>query len=133
MTRERENVFRRPAINPVEGPEVVVLIGSTRFQDHYREVTRRLTLEGKIVVSVGLFGHEEGLDMEGPYKHFLDALHFCKINQGHSVYLINPEGYVGQSTARELVYAALTRKKIYHMEMLPDWFIKMHEDGLFHA
>ena len=37
-------------------PEVVVLCGSTRFRDAFNEVNQRLTLEGKIVLSVGMFG-----------------------------------------------------------------------------
>ncbi len=36
---------------------VVTLCGSTRFKNEYMEVQKRLTLEGNIVISVGLFGH----------------------------------------------------------------------------
>ena len=37
--------------------KVVTLCGSTRFKEQYMEVQKRLTLEGCIVISVGLFGH----------------------------------------------------------------------------
>lgn len=37
--------------------KVVTLCGSTRFKDAFMEVQKRLTLEGNIVISVGLFGH----------------------------------------------------------------------------
>ena len=36
---------------------VVTLCGSTRFKNEFMETQKRLTLEGKIVISVGLFGH----------------------------------------------------------------------------
>ena len=36
---------------------VVTLCGSTRFKKEFYEVQKRLTLEGNIVISVGLFGH----------------------------------------------------------------------------
>ena len=36
---------------------VVTLCGSTRFKDEFMEAQKRLTLEGNIVISVGLFGH----------------------------------------------------------------------------
>ena len=36
---------------------VVTLCGSTRFKDAFMEAQKRLTLEGNIVISVGLFGH----------------------------------------------------------------------------
>ena len=36
---------------------VITLCGSTRFKEQFIEAQKRLTLEGCIVVSVGLFGH----------------------------------------------------------------------------
>ena len=36
---------------------VISLYGSTRFKDEFMETQKRLTLEGNIVISVGLFGH----------------------------------------------------------------------------
>lgn len=37
--------------------QVVTLCGSTRFKKEFMEVQKQLTLEGNIVISVGLFGH----------------------------------------------------------------------------
>ena len=37
--------------------KVITLCGSTRFKDAFLEAQKRLTLEGNIVISVGLFGH----------------------------------------------------------------------------
>lgn len=40
------------------GPyKVITLCGSTRFKEQFFEAQKRLTLEGNIVISVGLFGH----------------------------------------------------------------------------
>lgn len=36
---------------------VITLCGSTRFKEEFLEAQKRLTLEGNIVISVGLFGH----------------------------------------------------------------------------
>lgn len=36
---------------------VVTLCGSTSFKEQFMEAQKRLTLEGNIVISVGLFGH----------------------------------------------------------------------------
>ena len=36
---------------------VITLCGSTRFKDEFMEAQKRLTLEGNIVISVGLFEH----------------------------------------------------------------------------
>ena len=37
--------------------KVITLCGSTRFKDAFMEAQKQLTLEGNIVISVGLFGH----------------------------------------------------------------------------
>lgn len=48
--------------------KVITLCGSTRFKDVFMEAQKQLTLEGDIVISVGLFGHSgdnevwEGMD-----------------------------------------------------------------------
>lgn len=38
---------------------VITLCGSTKFHDDFIAETRRLTLAGNIVISVGMFGHDE--------------------------------------------------------------------------
>ena len=37
--------------------KVITLCGSTKFKDDFIREQKRLTLEGNIVISVGLFGH----------------------------------------------------------------------------
>lgn len=37
--------------------KVITLCGSTKFKEAFIEQQKRLTLEGNIVISVGLFGH----------------------------------------------------------------------------
>ena len=37
--------------------KVITLCGSTKFKDEFLETQKRLTLEGNIVISVGLFDH----------------------------------------------------------------------------
>lgn len=41
----------------VDKYKVITLCGSTRFKEQFLEAQKRLTLEGNIVISVGLFGH----------------------------------------------------------------------------
>lgn len=70
-------------------PKVVCLCGSTRFGDAFRDAMRAETLEGNIVLSVGLLGHAEGLDMDGPLKAMLDELHKRKIDAADEVLILN--------------------------------------------
>lgn len=93
-------------------PTVVCLCGSTRFKDEFLQAQKDETLAGRIYLSVGLFGHVEGLDMNGPVKQKLDELHLQKIDLADEVLVINPGGYIGESTKREIKYARLKYKKI---------------------
>ncbi len=103
---------------------VVTLCGSTRFKDEFMEVQKRLTLEGNIVISVGLFGHSgdqevwENMD-EGTLtktKEMLDDMHKRKIDMADSIYVINVGAYIGESTRSEIEYAQNHGKKIVYLE-----------------
>lgn len=97
-------------------PRIVCLCGSTRFGEAYRRAMRDETLAGKIVLSVGLLGHQEGLDMDGPIKAMLDELHLRKIDLADEVLVLNVGGYVGDSTRREVAYATAHGKPVRYLE-----------------
>lgn len=103
---------------------VVTLCGSTRFKDEFMESQKRLTLEGNIVISVGLFGHSgdrevwENMD-EGTLtktKEMLDDMHKRKIDMADSIYVINVGGYIGDSTRSEIEYAKAHGKQVFYLE-----------------
>jgi hypothetical protein len=96
-------------------PTVVTLCGSTRFPETFIEATKRETLEGKIVISVGLFGHQESIDMGGPTKSMLDQLHFRKIDISDEILVLNVGGYIGSSTRNEIEYATKNGKKVRYL------------------
>ena len=99
---------------------VVTLCGSTRFKDAFMEVQKHLTLEGNIVISVGLFGHsgDDEVWAEG-VKEVLDDMHKRKIDMADEVFVINVGGYIGASTRSEIEYATATGKPVTYLE-LPD-------------
>lgn len=88
-------------------PEVVCLCGSTRFKDAYRAENKRLTLQGKVVLSVAFFGHadDEAVAVSGAEKERLDAVHKRKIDLADRIHVLNVDGYVGDSTRSEIAYA----------------------------
>ena len=60
LFREGDNLspsFSKTDKNMVDKYKVITLCGSTKFKEQYLEAQKRLTLEGNIVISVGLFGH----------------------------------------------------------------------------
>lgn len=79
--------------------KVITLCGSTKFKDEFLEIQKRLTLEGNIVISVGLFGHSGDEEVWNPgIKDMLDDMHLRKIDMADEIYVINVGGYLGEST-----------------------------------
>ena len=96
--------------------EVVTLCGSTKFKDNFINAQRQLTLSGKIVITVGLFGHsgdENRITLE--VKKMLDDMHKRKIDMSDSIFVINRNNYIGDSTKSEIEYAKKTGKRIKYM------------------
>lgn len=101
--------------------KVITLCGSTRFRDAFMETQKRLTLEGNIVISVGLFGHsgDDEVWTDGT-KEMLDDMHKRKIDMADEIYVINVDGYIGSSTRSEIEYAKATGKPVKYLE--PDLY-----------
>ena len=97
--------------------KVITLCGSTRFRDAFMETQKRLTLEGNIVISVGLFGHsgDDEVWTEGT-KEMLDDMHKRKIDMADGIFVINVGGYIGASTRSEIDYAKATGKEVRYLE-----------------
>jgi len=92
-------------------PHVVCLCGSTRFRTEITEANRRATMEGSVVLAPGVFGHS-GDPMTDDDKRRLDRLHLDKINMADEIRVVNPGGYIGESTRREIDYAMRIGKPI---------------------
>lgn len=96
---------------------MITLCGSTRFKDAFLETQKRLTLDGNIVISVGLFGHsgDDEVWKEGT-KEMLDNMHKRKIDMSDGIFVINVGGYVGESTRSEIDYAIKNGKTVEYLE-----------------
>ena len=101
----------------INGFKVVTLCGSTRFKEQFFEVQKKLTLKGYIVISVGLFGRsgDDEVWTEGT-KEMLDKMHLSKIDLADEIFVINVNGYIGESTKREIEYAKSTGKVVNYLE-----------------
>ena len=121
---QRDQTDRHIQVDMVGNYKVITLCGSTRFKDEFMETQKRLTLEGNIVISVGLFGHSgdnevwENMD-EGTLtatKEMLDDMHKRKIDMADEIYVINVGGYIGESTRSEIEYAKKHGKIVRYLE-----------------
>ena len=104
--------------------KVITLCGSTKFKDEFLKAQKDLTLKGNIVISVGLFGHSGDSEVwENMYegtitktKEMLDDMHKRKIDMSDEIFVINVNGYIGDSTKSEIEYAIKTGKKVNYLE-----------------
>ena len=96
---------------------VITLCGSTKFKEEFLQVQKELTLAGNIVISVGLFGHSGDNEVwnEGT-KEMLDDMHKRKIDMADEIFVINVNGYIGESTQSEIEYAKKKHKIINYLE-----------------
>ena len=100
----------------LDRPEIVCICGSTRFAEEMQATNRDLTFAGAIVVAPAVFlraqdpGADEAITDE--QKAALAALHLRKIDLADRVLVVNPGGYIGESTSREIVYARATGKPV---------------------
>ena len=101
-------------------PVVVCLCGSTRFVDEFNRQREKLTLEGKIVLSIEIVTTQSREDdpqhVDPDLKAMLDELHLRKIDLADEVLILNVGNYIGESTGREMRYAYETGKAVKFLE-----------------
>ncbi len=99
---------------------VITLCGSTRFEAEFAEVNQRLTMEGCVVISLGMFRLPDLPDYDwtsdsSDLKGRLGGVHFQKIRMADEVYIVDPGGYIGESTRREIAYAESLGKPVRYL------------------
>lgn len=96
--------------------KVITLCGSTKFREQFIAEQKRLTLQGYIVISVGLFGHSGDEEVwSEDTKIMLDDMHKRKIDMADEIFVINVGGYIGKSTKSEIEYAIKMGKPVMYL------------------
>lgn len=116
-------------------PKIICICGSTRFADLHAIKRWELERDGKTICLMinylpqwyaeqqrwqdcDHFGEKSGT------KEILDELHLRKIDLADEVFVINKNGYIGESTRKEIEYAKAQNKPIFYLETL-----RAHEEG----
>mgnify|MGYP000852874434 CR=1 FL=1 len=116
--REVDRLLQIRSTGLVDGyPPMVVICGSTRFRAEMADANRELTLAGCVVLAPGVFAHD-GDQITEEQKTALDALHLRKIDLADEVFVVDPDGYIGESTRREIDYARQHDKPIYFLSTM---------------
>ena len=97
--------------------KIVCICGSGRFLKQMHEVEESLTLSNCIVLMIGVNTKDvaRNIDFE-KYKPMLDELHLRKIDLSDEVFIVNVNGYIGESTRNEINYAKCQGKPIKYLE-----------------
>lgn len=98
---------------------IITLCGSTRFYKLFDEMNYRLTMNGYIVLSIGCHTNHDAClgitEIEGA-EETLDILHKEKIAMSDAVLILDKDGYIGNSTRSELVYAKQLGKRVFYYD-----------------
>lgn len=94
---------------------VITICGSTRFKKEIEAVARDLTLQGHIVLAPCVFHHQEEEEISTEIKIQLDNLHKEKINMSDAIFVVNVDGYIGESTYGEIDWANRMKKQVFFL------------------
>lgn len=105
-------------------PKIICICGSTRFADLHAIARWEFEKDGKAIclminyLPAGYF-EKFGNDHYGEKfgnKEILDELHKRKIDLADEVFVINKDGYIGESTRSEIEYAISHNKPVKYLE-----------------
>lgn len=97
---------------PPVRPRIVCLCGSLRFGRELAAERTRLTLDLAIVLA------PEATEVSVPDPALLRSLgelHLRRIDLADEVRIVNPSGYIGEATRREIAYADSLGKRVTYL------------------
>lgn len=100
---------------PVARPKIVCLCGSLRFSTEFATERTRLTLDLAIVLAPEA---TEASVLDPLLVRALGELHLRRIDLADEVRIVNPGGYIGEATRREIAYANALGKRVTYLHEL---------------
>ena len=97
--------------------KVVTICGSLRFAKEMMKIATQLQLEKGYAVIQCVY-NPDGLRFEGVDAAKLDKIHRKKIDVSDAIYVVNIDGYIGNSTKNEIEYAIKNGKEVIYHESL---------------
>lgn len=84
--------------------------------DAFERANEALTLQGNVVISVAMKAHEGSSQVSTEQKQLLDRVHLEKIRLADEILVLNVDGYIGESTAREIDFANRIGRVVRYLE-----------------
>jgi hypothetical protein len=94
---------------------IVCICGSGRFWNEILQAAADLTLKGNVVLQPNF--NAKGERVIRPIdKDRLDALHLDKIDMADELFVVNQDGYIGESTRNEIEHAMRKGKPVFYLD-----------------
>ncbi len=105
---------------PATRPTIIAICGSTRFIELIAVTAWTFEKQGAITLAPmllpsGYFSDSHAAEAQG-VKEQIDALFLKKIELADKVFVVNKDGYIGESTRNEIAYAEKLGKPITYLE-----------------
>ena len=95
--------------------KIITICGSLKFKNEMMKVAEKLALEGNCVITP-VYPTEDNYIITDEQIEFLKNAHFKKIDLSDAIYVVNVNGYIGESTKLEIEYAESNNKEVIYLE-----------------
>ena len=95
--------------------KIVTICGSMKYKDIMLKKSLELQLNKKYVVLQPVYGLDN-YNYSDLDKKILSELHFKRIDISDAIYVVNVDGYIGESTRKEIEYAKKLGKEVIYLE-----------------
>lgn len=96
--------------------KVITICGSMKFKNEMIDIATELELNGDVVIQCVYFKNDKNLS-DSDFA-LLSQLHYKKIEMSDAIYVVNVNGYIGNSTKKEIEYARFLNKEVLSLEPL---------------
>jgi len=95
--------------------KIITICGSLKFENEMKNVSEKLALEGNCVLSV-VYPTKEKKKYTKEEIEIFRKEHLKKIDISNTIFVINKNGYIGESVRNEIEYAKNQNKEIIYLE-----------------
>ncbi len=95
--------------------KIVTLCGSMKFQSQMMALAQKLEVENKYIVIQCVYS-DSSIKLSPQDITTVSELHYKKIAMSDAIYVVNVDGYIGESTRQEIIYAESLDKEVLYLE-----------------
>lgn len=100
--------------------KVITICGSMKYSEEMKKIALQLELEQEFIVFQCVYNENDKV-LSKVDKDLIGKIHYKKIDLSDAIYVVNIDGYIGESTSEEIEYAMQKGKEIiYHEKLLEE-------------